>query len=88
MNTSPEMKHTPIPGARIIDRICHLLEEGGHSQLWLARKVGIRENRISKWRAGLGEPRAAQLYLIARTLGVPMESLVDDGAGGEPPEGR
>jgi transcriptional regulator with XRE-family HTH domain len=88
MNTAPEMSPRPSVGEGVIDRICRLLAERGHSQVWLCRKIGVREKRISRWKAGHGEPSGSQLYRIARALGVPMESLVDDDSGGEPPEGR
>jgi transcriptional regulator with XRE-family HTH domain len=62
---------------RTIDKIIKRLEAFGQDQKWLALQVGIREDRISRWKDGKGEPTGSQLLAIARVLGLPIEYLAD-----------
>ena len=72
-------------GMKMIDRIGKLLDEKGIDQGELESMAGLSFGRISKWKAGTGEPTAAQALRMARVLNVPLEWLVDDSAGEEIP---
>jgi transcriptional regulator with XRE-family HTH domain len=70
----------------MIDKLEILLREKGLTQAALEKLVGLSENKISKWKQK-GEPRASEALRMARTLGVPVEYLIDDAMdepGGEP----
>ena len=62
----------------MIKKLQRLIEREGTTQAALERKLGLSENRISKWANGKGEPTAAQALRLARHFGLSIESLVDD----------
>jgi transcriptional regulator with XRE-family HTH domain len=62
----------------MFEKIARLLEEQGIGQLAFERRAGLPPNRISKWKAGQGQPTGRQLVAMARLLGVTAEYLADD----------
>ena len=62
----------------MIAKLEKLLKEKGWTQAAFEAHCLLAENRISRWRGGLGEPTARQAFRMARELGVPVEYLLDD----------
>lgn len=62
----------------VVRRILAALAESGWTQRTLAKRVRIREDRISKWVKGVGVPTPAQLVRIAAAVGRPLEWFVQD----------
>jgi transcriptional regulator with XRE-family HTH domain len=69
----------------MLAKIDRILRDRRWSQADLQRAAGLAETRMSKWRAGQGEPSASQALRIARAINVPLEWLVNDEAPDEPP---
>ncbi len=63
-----------------------LREKAGLSQSELAAKAGVPVRSVQNWEQGHRRPRAEVLLSIAKALGVPVESLLVEMAGGEAPE--
>lgn len=61
----------------LIDKIIELLKLRGFTQSGLERAAGLSENRISKWKSGVGEPSIYEAARIARLLDVSLDELVD-----------
>jgi transcriptional regulator with XRE-family HTH domain len=70
----------------MIHKICELLDARGIDQCELEAELRLAENRISKWKAGQGEPTARQLYKMARKLNVSVLYLLEDTADQAFPE--
>jgi transcriptional regulator with XRE-family HTH domain len=62
----------------MIEKILRLLDEKDMTQSELESAARLAPNRISRWKAGTGEPTASQAVTIARVLDVPVQFLVDD----------
>jgi len=58
------------------DRLRALREEHGWSQRELARLCGFGETQISKYEAGVVDPSASNLALLADVLGVSADYLL------------
>lgn len=70
---------------RVIERIEKIRALRGLTQEELERAAALPRNRIPKWVGGRGVPSGPQSLRLARTLGVPVEWLVDESAPEEPP---
>src|SRR5262245_40379608 len=55
----------------------------GWSRVDLARRLGVRRDRLAKWELGKNPPPVAMLAPLARALGITVDELVT----GEPPAG-
>ena len=68
-------------------RIKSLRKELGLTQQQLADKIGVHNNNLSKWELGQSRPDISSLVLIAKALGVTVDSLLgevrQDGVEGE-----
>ena len=64
-----------------------LRTEGGMTQEQLANALGVTGQAVSKWERGLGCPDVSLLPQLARTLGVPMEGLLDGDLEEQEPDG-
>lgn len=62
----------------MLDKIQALIKAKGLTQKEVEAQLGFAENRISKWINGAGEPKAHQVWLLARALGVSAEYLLND----------
>jgi transcriptional regulator with XRE-family HTH domain len=62
----------------MIDKISELVTSHGYSLASFEVAARLPTNRLSKWRNGKGEPKARELYRIAKLLDVTMEYLADD----------
>lgn len=69
----------------VVKKILKMRERLGLSQEEIEVRAGLPHNRVGKWEAGTGEPRASQLKGLSRALGVPIDWLCDDDAPDEPP---
>ena len=58
------------------DIIKEVIEESKLSQQEFAKKIGTSQGTISKWTAGVQEPRFYQLQNIAITFGIDAEYLL------------
>ncbi|HBF67791.1 MAG TPA: hypothetical protein DDW20_00505 [Firmicutes bacterium] len=47
------------------------------SQIKLAEKIGIKRYRIADWEQGRSEPSISMLKKLSDTLGVSIETLID-----------
>lgn len=65
----------------MIDKILLTLDARGMNQSELEALAGLPPSRISRWKAGTGEPTASQTGRIARALNVSVEYLVFDDIG-------
>lgn len=63
---------------KMIEKIDQLLTARNMSQATLEQLVGLSQNRITKWKAGQGEPTARQAYRIAEVFGVSVGWLISD----------
>jgi transcriptional regulator with XRE-family HTH domain len=63
---------------RMHAKIEWLLHERRIRQTELESRLGLPHGRISKWRAGQGEPTARQALAMARVLGCDLVWLVDE----------
>ena len=52
----------------------------GLSQKALADALGISDRAISKWEKGISQPSARNLIAMAKMMGCPVDSFVEDGA--------
>lgn len=68
----------------MIAKLEELIPPGGQSRF--EKKLRLGRARISKWKAGTGEPRAREALAMARELKVPLEWLVDPECGMPPPK--
>lgn len=55
-----------------------LLDAKGMNWADLARLIGVKDSRISKWRSGVGELDRNQILRVARVLDAGVEYLADD----------
>ena len=60
-----------------------LMKRKGYTQAELAEIIGVNQATISGWQNGLRTPRTKQLPLIAKALGVSVNTLVKSFAEGE-----
>jgi transcriptional regulator with XRE-family HTH domain len=65
-------------GMDMWEKIERLNGEKGLNWADLARLIGVKDSRISKWRSGTGEVDRKQLLRIAKVLGSGVEYLADD----------
>ena len=66
------------------ERIVRFRGGRGWSRVDLARRLGVRRDRLAKWELGKNPPPLAMLAPLARALGVTLDELVT----GEPPAGE
>lgn len=62
----------------MLEKITSLIRAKGLTQKEVEAQLGLAENRISKWVNGSGEPKAHQVWQLARALGVSAEYLLND----------
>lgn len=62
----------------MLEKITALIKAKGLTQREVEAQLGLAENRISKWLNGSGEPKAHQVWQLARALGVSAEYLLND----------
>ena len=60
-------------------RIKPLRENAGLSQAELAQKIGLTQQAIAKYEAGLSLPRAENIPQLARVLNCSIQDLFDEG---------
>jgi transcriptional regulator with XRE-family HTH domain len=64
----------------MIERLVTLLRRRDSTQEQFESMCGLSRNRISKWVMGQGEPKARELWRMARELNVPIEHFLDESA--------
>lgn len=57
--------------------ITHLRKEKQMTQKELADQLGVTDKAVSKWERGLSYPDVTLLPLLSKTLGVPVEELLE-----------
>ncbi len=62
--------------ARIGERIVRLRQRRGWDRVELARRLGVRRERLAKWEQGKCAPPLEMLIRLARTLGVSVDELI------------
>lgn len=58
------------------NRIKAVLAEKGKTNNWLAEKIGMNTNTVSKWCRNDMQPRVETLFLIAKALDVDVRELL------------
>ena len=67
----------------LAEKILKRMEERGHSQIWLASRVGTSATQVGRWldlkkdQRG-SRPSYRELLMLARVLELPLEYLCDD----------
>ncbi|MCI8458801.1 MAG: helix-turn-helix transcriptional regulator [Clostridia bacterium] len=64
------------------EQLQSLIAESGKSQNQISAELGIRKQKLSKWKRGYNEPNISELILIARYFGVTVDYLVGAGNDG------
>jgi putative transcriptional regulator len=59
-----------------LNRIKAVLAEKGKTNLWLAEKVGMNKNTVSKWCTNKMQPEVENLFKIAKALNVDVRELL------------
>lgn len=54
----------------------NLLKERGLRPADISKATGIRSGVFSDWKAGRGQPKIDKLFLIAKSLDIPLEYLL------------
>ena len=84
-SSSPREINLPSLG----NRLCEHRKTKGWSQRQLARRAGLRADRLSRLEQGATEPRLEEIAKLARALGMGLEDLAFGpgraGAEGERP---
>lgn len=65
------------------EKIRYARKHRGLSQEQLSEKLCVSRLAIAKWETGKGMPDVENLKLLARLLGVSVDSLLDDSADGK-----
>lgn len=78
MDLAEVLPLSQIRGMNAIEKISRLIEERKLTQSGVERAAVLSGNRISKWKAGEGEPTYRQIARVARVLNAPLEWLCDD----------
>jgi len=77
------MGHTPEKPKRLAEKLLQIRESLGLSQNGLIKHLGLSgqltQGKISEYETGRREPSLLVLLKYARTTGIAMEVLVDDG---------
>ena len=77
------MGHTPEKPKRLAEKLLQVRESLGLSQNGLIKHLGLSgqltQGKISEYETGRREPSLLVLLKYARTTGIAMEVLVDDG---------
>ena len=69
----------PDPGVfarELGERVVRLREGRGWSRMDLARRLGVRRDRLAKWELGKHSPPAEMLVAFGKALGVSVDELV------------
>ncbi|MBM6667116.1 helix-turn-helix transcriptional regulator [Lacrimispora saccharolytica] len=53
------------------------------TQEFVAEKVGVSRQAVSKWEKGLSEPSTSNLIALAKVFGVSVEELLKNVGSGE-----
>lgn len=61
---------------KVYNRIKAVLAEEGKTNLWLADKLGMSPNTVSKWCTNQMQPTVETLFRIARALNVEARDLL------------
>lgn len=83
-----DIDHTSGMGKVILDKIENLRVRDGLDIYEVESLAGLPPKRLWRWGQGQGEPSARQALRLARLFRVPVEWLVDDEQGGDPPQGQ
>lgn len=62
-------------------KIKTLMEQRGITAYRMAADLGFPQSTVSEWLSGEYKPKADRLLKIAKYLDVPVEELIQDGAG-------
>ncbi|WP_144559532.1 helix-turn-helix transcriptional regulator [Shouchella miscanthi] len=57
--------------------IGELIDERGLKNVFIAKKMGVSQAQISKWRTGASFPRVDKLFKLAAILNVKVDDLYD-----------
>jgi DNA-binding Xre family transcriptional regulator len=60
----------------IINRIGIMLEKAGRKNKWLAEKMGVSEDTVSRWVTNKQQPRLGDLYAISFYLECDITDLL------------
>ena len=60
----------------VYNRIKAVIAETGKTNLWLAEKLDVNTNTISKWCRNDMQPRIENLFQVAETLEVDVRELL------------
>ncbi|MDW2041536.1 helix-turn-helix transcriptional regulator, partial [Vibrio sp. 2130-1] len=72
-----EKKHGLNKGFNMLnENIKRLREEKGVTQLEMAKSVGASAKTVMNWESGKTEPKASELVLIAKRLGVSVNEVL------------
>lgn len=64
-----------------IDKVIRRAADRGMTQQALEQQCGLPPGRISKWKSGVGEPSAGEIWRIAQCLEIDVQVLLDDRMG-------
>lgn len=53
-------------------------EEKGFTQEYMAEKLGVSRQAVSKWENGVTEPSTSNLFALAELFGVPIEDFMKE----------
>mgnify|MGYP002299714338 CR=1 FL=1 len=63
-------------------KLKELRKKQGLTQLELAERLFVSRQAISGWEAGTSRPSTENLQSLSRLFNIPLETLLDDTAGG------
>ena len=76
MQARREGKRTPARDTVFRDRLRRAIDQSDVTRLELCAAVGIVLKTLTNWLAGDSEPKAGQLTIVCRTLGVSADELL------------
>ncbi|WP_100406283.1 helix-turn-helix transcriptional regulator [Bacillus solitudinis] len=59
-------------------RIGELLDERGLKSKYIANKLEVTQEQVSKWRNGKSYPRLEKAFKLAKLLGVKVDDLYEE----------
>lgn len=70
----------------LAEKILHLRNQQGLSQLELAERLGVSRQSVSKWETGQSVPDLDKLIKLADLFGITVDELVREGERPQPPQ--
>lgn len=67
------------------EKLAALRKEHGYSQLYVAERLNVSRQAISRWEVGSSVPSTENLLELSRLYGVSLDELVDHGTEKETP---